>query len=81
MISAQCWSCYTWHEGHGDADVAPQTSSEQSCSGGRAGRVDVVVLQPHRPAGQTVDVRSDEGRGGVGEANISVALVIRQSNK
>ena len=79
MVSGERESWSTWHEGHRDAHIAAQTASEQRCPGGGAGRVDVVILQPHRPPGQTVDVRGEEGRGGGGEANISVALVIRQS--
>ena len=71
----------TWHEGHRDAHIAAQTASEQGCPGGGAGRVDVVVVQPDGLAGHNVNVGRYEGTGGVGEPNISVALVIRQSNK
>ena len=42
--------------------------------------MDVVVVQPDGLAGHNVNVGRYEGTGGVGEPNISVALVIGQSD-
>ena len=42
--------------------------------------MDVVVVQPDGLPGHNVNVGCYEGTGGVGEPNISVALVIGQSD-